>query len=338
MSMRGHKRNAYNRIQIVAFISVCLLVSVAPGLGNTQGGEPITKENLIAALKDCKDRRHCSRCRRCKLKASDFIQQIKQLKVDFVVYGSAAREIREAGDFFSKKELDELIAAIRNAYVFYVPAPNDEAPLNPTSLDEISRTMNITLFDSYSDDIVDGKVRLIHSSVTNSLSLNTSYKFYESNAGISANLFGSAYGEKNHPDGTLLIGKEFIKHLLISDAKSSLTNDSRLYFSIAHVMSHFKQTKSGGTPAFTEIQRELHANFLAGWCVARFLKTTKSDSPEYREAFFNVMDIAFHYGYPPERYGTPKSRLDAASAGFGLQTETDPDKVYRKGIEYVGRL
>lgn len=338
MRTRRVGRRTRNLIRMVPILLLCLFMDVNSGTGYGQNGGRITKQNLVAALKDCNNRRRCARCRRCKLKASDFIRQIEQLKVDFTVRETDEREIREAGSFLSENEIDELIAAVRNAFVVYSPHANDETPGNLGSLDEISKSMNMTLIDSYGDQVVDGKLRLIHSSISSSLRLDSSYKIYESNNGPSVTIFGYMQADKNHPDGTVFIGKEFIKHLLISDAKNTITNDSRLYFTVAHVMSHFKQNKVGETAGFTEVQRELHANFLAGWCVARFLRNTKNDSPEYRESFFNVMDIAFHYGEPAERYGTAKERLDAASAGFGLQAETDPDKVYRKGIEYVGRL
>lgn len=336
MGTRCNKRNVSNFIKIVAIISACLVVDVASGTSYAQESKIITRERLIAALKDCKNRRHCKRCRQCKLKASDFIREVKQLKVDFDMSDFDKREIREAGSFLSEKELDELIVAVRNAYLF--PYLTLDDPRRFMSLEEIAKDMDMTLFDSYGDVTIDSKIRLIHASVNNTLRLDTSYKFYD---GHHPNMFVNANVDKNHPDGTLFIGREFIKQNLTTDANSSqLANDSVLYFLISHQISHLKQAKIGWTLNASK-QRTLHADFLAGWWVARFLKTTRDDSPEYQAAFFKIIDLAFRSGSPhvPARtHGTPKERLDAVSAGFGLHSEADPDKVYRKGIEYVSRL
>jgi hypothetical protein len=336
MNMRRNKRDAPH-LAIVMFISACLFVSVASGLRRTQGDERITKENLIAALQNCKSRRHCTRCQQCELKASDFIRQIKELKVSFILSECDEGEIRKAGDFLGKKGLDELIVTIREEYLTYVITPGGSRLV--FSIETIPQIGKFTLLDAYGDDAVEGKIRLIHASINSTLRLDTNYRFYDG-GNDALNIFSVPRLDKNYPDGTLLIGREIIKRNLTTDTSGAqLAGDAILYLLIAHEMSHLKQAKVGCFPGDFK-RRDLHADFLAGWWVARFLKTTRSDSSEYKDAFFKVVGLAFDSGDRGNSgyQGTPKERLDAVNAGFGLQNETDPDKVYRKGIEYVAHF
>jgi hypothetical protein len=330
--------NICNFTQMVAIISICLFVLLASEIGHTQENKPITKENLIAALKNCKSRRYCSRCRQCKLRASDFIQRIKQLKVDFRLTELGEQEIREAGSFFGERDLNKLIFEVHSAYRSYAPSilPSGGLRRNFNYMD----LRNGQLSDSCGDSAIDEKVRLVHTSINNTLHLDTNYKFYDD---VISNIFVVAHADKNYLDGTLFIEINFIKKILASDLNnSSLAKDSLLYFLIAHELSHLKQLKIELTfSGYKSKQIELHADFLAGWWVARFLRTTNNNSPEYQDAFFKVISLAFRMGDtdPIEgHHGTPKERLDAVSAGFGLQNETDPDKVYEKGIYYVSHL
>jgi WD40 repeat protein len=115
--MRYIRRHAYILIRLILATSfISLLMLPRPELGHTQDLEPITKENLLAALKDCKRRRDCTQCRRCLLGTADFIEQIKRLKVNFRLETTSEEEIRQAGDFLGANGVSDLITAVRLSY------------------------------------------------------------------------------------------------------------------------------------------------------------------------------------------------------------------------------
>jgi hypothetical protein len=74
--------------------------------------EPISKANLISALK--LNRREKSPLR--KMTVAGYIRLLNRYGVEFPLTPETEQEIRRAGEYFGKLDLDKLVAAIHNNY------------------------------------------------------------------------------------------------------------------------------------------------------------------------------------------------------------------------------
>lgn len=97
-------------------LPVCLLVfPLGPGIPVAKSQEliePTSKAHLISAFK--LNRREKNPLK--KMTVEGFIRLINRYGVEFPLTPEAEQEIRRAGDYFGKTELDKLVTALRNNY------------------------------------------------------------------------------------------------------------------------------------------------------------------------------------------------------------------------------
>jgi hypothetical protein len=213
-------------------------------------------------------------------------------------------------------------------------------PRQPDGASHLDHTgLPMATFGSSGDDTLDVKIGLIHAAVDNALGLRTDCEFFDDGETPNAFAVAGADDPEYHAvhDGTVVIGIKLAKRLLkVGSDDSSIAGHTTLLMVVAHEAVHLLQRKNN--MALTARQKELHADFVAGWCAARFLRATLSDADARQGALLNVLTFVFQVGdyqLDEPTHGSPKERLDAASAGFGLERENGPNKVYEKGIEYV---
>jgi hypothetical protein len=130
--------------------------------------------------------------------------------------------------------------------------------------------------------------------------------------------------------GTMSLGRNLINHELGLTPKDAARNFTVAAI-MAHELGHMAQfvRKSQLSPP----QKELQADFLAGWSI-RCAK--RSTNPELHEGdiFKTVYDLGDELHYTTEHHGTSDERLQAFRKGFQVVSD-DIDVAYAKGKDYV---
>lgn len=104
--MKHHER-IFSRIARLLLFSFAALLLASATSASAQENKPITKKNLLRAIKAGQEQ---------KKSASVFVEMIKQQGVDFALTSEDEREIRHAGSYHGAKGVNDLIAAVRDNY------------------------------------------------------------------------------------------------------------------------------------------------------------------------------------------------------------------------------
>ena len=130
--------------------------------------------------------------------------------------------------------------------------------------------------------------------------------------------------------GTMSLGKNLVKRELGQTPKDAPRNFT-IAAIMAHELGHMAQfvRKSRLSPP----QKELQADFLAGWSI-RCAK--RSTNPELHEGdiFKTVYDLGDELHYSTRHHGTSEERLMAFLKGFQVVSD-DIEVAYAKGKDYV---
>jgi hypothetical protein len=137
------------------------------------------------------------------------------------------------------------------------------------------------------------------------------------------------YPPERDPFGTILLGI----NLLTSEFRS--TPQGQRNYTVTAIMAH----ELGHTLQFVAqsqlptMQREIQADFLAGWAIKSLKQTTAPDIKESAifGTFYDRGDTAF---FSPEHHGTKEERLEAFLAGFKVDTD-DVRVAYSRAETYV---
>lgn len=129
------------------------------------------------------------------------------------------------------------------------------------------------------------------------------------------------------PDGTVIVGLRLIQSELYRDGGVGLSIPGIL----AHEYAHIVQFKFGRHPA-TPVN-ELHADFLAGWYLARRGYSYFTVGPAF-QSFFSKGGYDFN---SPNFHGTPQQRLTAIQAGFN-NGFLAPNNAYQQGLLIARQL
>jgi hypothetical protein len=128
------------------------------------------------------------------------------------------------------------------------------------------------------------------------------------------------------PDGTVVCGLELIS--------TELKRDGRGYAVptiLAHEFAHIMQFKL--IQGFQGSSRaELHADYMAGWYLAREMASLITDPQSSLKAFFEIGDYEFN---SPDHHGTPEERLGALERGWSVGA-LSPYDAFTSGRRYVG--
>lgn len=108
---------------------------------------------------------------------------------------------------------------------------------------------------------------------------------------------------------------------------------------VAHEMGHIKQYSRGKLADLKTFQKELHADFLAGYFMGykwRIELATKAEAESFFNLFFSIGDNAFNSS---THHGTPTQRRRAAMIGWEYGKLLRPiDEVYDEGIRIVSQF
>jgi hypothetical protein len=133
---------------------------------------------------------------------------------------------------------------------------------------------------------------------------------------------------------------------------SDESTDTLLFAVLAHEFSHvfqfvramnFQQTEFlfTGSSGINIPRLELHADYMAGFCLARTIKAFSMRESEFLNrfghTFFRLGDFKFGLR---DHHGTPAERFAATMAGF-LETSAgsaSPVQIARLGVAFVSRL
>lgn len=129
-----------------------------------------------------------------------------------------------------------------------------------------------------------------------------------------------------YPDGTVVCGLSLISTELKRDGHGYAVPTI-----LAHEFGHIMQFKyidnfEGSSGA------ELHADFMAGWYLARELASLFVDAQSSLHAFFEIGDYEFN---SPQHHGTPNERVNALLRGSSTRS-LDPYSAFVAGRRYVG--
>lgn len=131
----------------------------------------------------------------------------------------------------------------------------------------------------------------------------------------------------NSYDGTIILGVSLIGKELQRDRGQGISVPAIM----AHEFSHIYQFKEGSLREVSTPIRELQADFLAGWYMAKVGLNDIQMRPAM-EAFFGMGDFNFHSS---QHHGTPQERLDALVNGFECDAN-DIDRAFNDGKSYLG--
>lgn len=150
--------------------------------------------------------------------------------------------------------------------------------------------------------------------------------------------------------GVLLIGETMTRSLVTLFKERS--NSAAIAGSIAHELAHFFQFKNGPDSNqtwwtslladdgnVTRRKAELHADFLAGWCLGqwseKFMDYAGIDIFARRLYSFGTMD-----DLDPNSHGTPEQRYAATLRGYflGKNETTDPVEAAQQGRLFINAV
>lgn len=310
------KRRRRRLAQAAAIAAMVVALVLGAVYFASDDSQPLTNAELLASLEDCGTRRECMLCSGrgpCRRSASDFVANISARGIAFTVCPPEEQRIRAASAFLGRAGTDLLIGALR------------KASLPGKSL------FSVETFDTTGDVELDARVRNAVAAVNGVFRRQTNHRFY---------CGPSAFAHLDSEHGTLLLGT----HLLWSIDDGTPASEAVMHLIASHEISHVVQIKKGfviaeGNRSQFSRMADLHADFMAGWFVARFLKTGNAPSPLYKDALHRAASFAHGAGSSEAvpYHGTADERLDAVNAGFGEREESDPDKVYESGREYLAR-
>ena len=141
------------------------------------------------------------------------------------------------------------------------------------------------------------------------------------NAYASPEVTNAAYG----PDGTVVFGMTLLRGELARDLGYGFSVPAILAHEFTHIVQ-FKRHSSLNT-----MQRELQADYMAGWYMGRRGTWVLTDVRPAFQSFFEKGDYDFNN---PSHHGTPQQRLAAISSGF-VDASLPLDQVYRRSADFV---
>ncbi|MCR9261496.1 MAG: hypothetical protein NXH95_17390 [Pseudomonadaceae bacterium] len=144
------------------------------------------------------------------------------------------------------------------------------------------------------------------------------------------NAFASSKSiNRNGPHGTILFGIRLLTEEFERDGGAGFAIPGIFAHEFAHIFQF-----SSGFQAPTPIM-ELHADFLAGWYLARRSQIPGiwTDVRPALQSFFEKGDYAFN---DPSHHGTPNQRLAAVQAGLVSRTSR-ADEAFALGLRYLGQ-
>ena len=180
--------------------------------------------------------------------------------------------------------------------------------------------------DAFALDLYLGKCSI---SASYWFGVHPAFGYYDDSDGPNAfatpvRLFGGGKDE-----GTVLFGNKFLHQQLGRGMESA----TALAVIVAHEFAHIYQYGHSCESACPS--RELEADFLAGWMLARHAKDQSdfkisADPAEAAAVMFSYGDYLFN---APGSHGTPEQRLRAVRRGFSLgQTGATVEEAYDAGI------
>lgn len=105
---------------------------------------------------------------------------------------------------------------------------------------------------------------------------------------------------------------------------------------IAHELAHAKQYHVGGLSSLENFQKELHADYLAGYYIGYLQKielANQNDAEIYFDMFYSLGDKDF---FSSDHHGTPAQRKNATVEGWKVGKELHSiNSAYLRGIKYV---
>lgn len=151
--------------------------------------------------------------------------------------------------------------------------------------------------------------------------------FYAATVGDDAD-----FPPERNPFGTVFVGL----NLLEAERRATPAGEKTYTITaiIAHELGHTLQAIKNSR--LTTMQKELQADFLAGWAIKLLQRTGAPDIDEVKVfgTFYNRGDYLFN---DPNHHGTRKQRLAAFNEGLEVEDD-DPNVAYAKAEEYVKGL
>lgn len=134
---------------------------------------------------------------------------------------------------------------------------------------------------------------------------------------------------QNSYDGTIAFGIRLLDMELRRDYGRGLSVPAIM----AHEFAHIYQFMDGSLADVATPVRELHADFLAGWYMAR-RNISESLMKPALDAFFGMGDYHFN---SPNHHGTPMQRLRSLLAGYA-DSATSIEEAFQSGLEHVASI
>lgn len=126
-------------------------------------------------------------------------------------------------------------------------------------------------------------------------------------------------------DNTVFIGKELISHY------SNQFSKDGLWGIVAHELGHILQCRWGTQNVLNGVQRELHADFLAGYYLGVKMKVQLTNIRQFGEELFKRGDYNFN---DANHHGTPNDRVQYMLMGASLSMLNLSD-AYNYCLRYV---
>jgi hypothetical protein len=163
------------------------------------------------------------------------------------------------------------------------------------------------------------------------------FGFYDDSAGHNA--LASDVTRVEGTSGTIAFGSGLLQGLL---TKSD--GDIAIVAVCAHEFGHihqyqFEVDRELGRDNLPGFATELHADFLAGWYLSRFLERRPSTSLQTVGDHWNSDEMGSTDFSDPGTHGTSRQRVDAIEAGFYFEQESGLDvaEASHNGILYLRR-
>jgi hypothetical protein len=202
------------------------------------------------------------------------------------------------------------------------------------------------LLPSSGRPFIDGLCRELHASLSNDFALRVSLRFYD-DAGQPNALADPIVLHPDARDGTVLLGVNLIKEE-IGVARDEVYAVTKIAVIVAHEFGHLLQYKNGLTRD-GPWQMEPHADFMAGWGLARQAQEFKPPQPgilpsplnlylpifgnaDAVQTMFEKGDTLFDH---PDHHGEPRFRARMVQAGYNAKA-LDIRAVFERGSAEAG--
>lgn len=192
--------------------------------------------------------------------------------------------------------------------------------------------------DNAPDELLNTQTPVLIKQLTSAFGLDSvnspiTYGFVKGDAKAYAVLIGACEKQYRGKGKKLILIGENIVDIKQPDLEKKLT----LVAVIAHEMTHFKQQALQIRLVDKEV--ELHADFMAGWYLARYVANMSLERAEKLRSVMAALSKFYYFGEdekPSVVYGTPENRLQISLDGY-QEKSTDANTVYSKGIALVKR-